>query len=396
MNKTIKIIIGALILIIMLFLGFAYYISRPIAPDKKGEEPGTTFPQTGETEGKRRSSSSSRIGGATSSLKENRLNQLTKEAISGAAFYGTSTALYMERATGHLYKIALNGQDKVRLSNTTIPKTFEAFWSPKSDNLAVRYFDDPPQGEIKLRVKTFLVSIGHLLKATSTGEVKGVAMPGSVSEITVSPAEDKVFYLSEAEDSMEGVVADFGNKNQKKIFELPFGEFNVNWPVKDEIYLLTKPSYATEGYLYSLNQKTGSLTRVLGGIKGLTVSVSPSADRIIFSQTITGLETGIYDAKQKTFSKLGFATLADKCAWGKTVIYCAVPSGAASSDLPDSWYQGTVSFKDSVWTRNISTGETKKMFDTQLDFMNPKLSADGSYLIFTNKNDGTLWSLKIN
>ena len=164
----------------------------------------------------------------------------------------------MERATGHIYKINLDGTNKIRLSNATVPKSFEAFWSYKSDKMAVRYFEDPAARSVKLKVKTFLASIGHLLKATSTSEaeLKGLALPATVSEIAISPVEDKIFYLNQIDNDLtEGVAADFSNKNQKKIFELPFGEFNVSWPVKDNVALLTKPSAKAEGFLYFLNPK---------------------------------------------------------------------------------------------------------------------------------------------
>ena len=111
--------------------------------------------------------------------------------------------------------------------------------------MAVRYFEDPAARSVKFKVKTFLASIGHLLKATSTSEaeLKGLALPATVSEIAISPVEDKIFYLNQIDNDLtEGVAADFSNKNQKKIFELPFGEFNVSWPVKDNVALLTKPS----------------------------------------------------------------------------------------------------------------------------------------------------------
>ena len=263
MNKTTKIIITAIIIIMLAAGFFAFFAGKK--PTGTVDEPAVTggFPDTGDSAG--RKSSASLGGGISSSrigkeVSKNILIQLTKNAISGAAYYGTTTALYMERATGHIYKINLDGTNSVRLSNATVPKSFEASWSYKSDKMAVRYFEDPAPGSIKLTVKTFLASIGHLLKATSTSEaeLKGLALPSSVSEIAVSPAEDKVFYLNDlGNDSVEGVVADCSNKNQKKIFELPFGEFNISWPTKDNIVLLTKPSAKAEGYLYFLNQKTG-------------------------------------------------------------------------------------------------------------------------------------------
>src|SRR3989338_4456049 len=289
MNKTTKIIIIAIIIVMLAAGFFAFWVGKK--PAEVTNEPTTTvgFPNTRDSAGRKSSSS---LGGGTSSSRigkespKNILTQLTKNAVSGAAYYGTTTALYMERATGHIYKINLDGTNNIRLSNATVPKSFEASWSYKSDKMAVRYFEDPAPGSIKLAVKTFLASIGHLLKATSTSEaeLKGLALPSSVSEIAVSPAEDKVFYLSNLGDELtEGVVADFGNKNQKKIFELPFGEFNISWPAKDNIALLSKPSAKAEGYLYFLNSKTGTLSRILGGIKGLTAVVSPDGEKIVFS-----------------------------------------------------------------------------------------------------------------
>ena len=364
------------------------------------------FPDTGDSAGRTSSKSSSK--GISSSrigkeAPQNILTRLTKNAISGAAYYGTTTALYMERATGHIYKINLDGTNKIRLSNATVPKSFEAIWSYKSDKMAVRYFEDPASGSIKLTVKTFLASIGHLLKATSTSEaeLKGLALPSSVSEIAVSPAEDKVFYLNNAGDELtEGVVADFGNKNQKKIFELPFGEFNISWPAKDNIVLLTKPSAKADGYLYFLNSKTAILTKILGGIKGLMAVVSPDGEKIVFSGIgQDGTESKVYNVKSKAVSELGFATLADKCAWGKknkNMVYCAISAKKPDTNQPDGWYQGTVSFDDGVWSKNIATGESKNILSRfGADITNIFVSDDENYLIFTDKNDGTLWSLKL-
>src|SRR3989339_1448440 len=392
MNKTTKIIITAIVIIMLAAGFFAFWAGKK--PAEMTNEPTITggFPDTGDSAGRTSSKSSSK--GISSSrigkeAPQNILTRLTKNAISGAAYYGTTTALYMERATGHIYKINLDGTNKIRLSNATVPKSFEAKWSYKSDKMVVRYFEDPASESIKLTVKTFLASIGHLLKATSTSEaeLKGLALPSSVSEIAVSLAEDKVFYLSNAGDELtEGVVADFSNKNQKKIFELPFGEFNISWPTKDNIVLLIKPSAKAEGYLYFLNQKTGVLTRILGGIKGLTAVVSPGGENIVFSGIgREGMESKIYNVKNKTVSSLGFAVLADKCAWGKknkNMIYCAVSAKKPDNNQPDGWYQGVVSFNDGVWSKNITTGESQSVLSRfGADIMNIFISNDENYLI---------------
>ena len=114
-----------------------------------------------------------------------------------------------------------------------MPKSFEALWSYKADKMAVRYFEDPAAGSVKLKVKTFLASIGHLLKATSTSEaeLKGLASFGHRFEIAVSPTRRQSFLSEQFGKRYDGRRGgtDFNNKNQKKIFELPFGEFNISW-----------------------------------------------------------------------------------------------------------------------------------------------------------------------
>ena len=76
------------------------------------------------------------------------------------------------------------------------------------------------------------------------------------------------------------------------------------------------------------------------------------------------------------------------------MVYCAVPTTIFGSNLPDGWYQGIVSFDDGIWSKNISTGESKNVLNRfGADIMNIFVSDDENHLIFTDKNDGTLWSL---
>jgi hypothetical protein len=195
-------------------------------------------------------------------------------------------------------------------------------------------------------------------------------------------------------------LADFENKKQSNILNIPFGEFNISWPSKNIITLLTKSSTEAEGYLYSLDFKTGKFEKLIGGIKGLTALVSPAGEKIIYSQSRrNGIETKIFTIKDKTSADFGLTTLPEKCAWSKldkNIIYCPAPNNFPAGDYPDDWYQGMISFNDSIWQINLSTGETNVLInETNIDVINPFLSKDENYLVFTNKKDNTLWSLKI-
>lgn len=339
-----------------------------------------------------------------SSTEIGSLIQLTKNAVSGAAA-SKDGVRYVERATGHIYSVDFDGGNNLRISNTTLLKSFESYWSPGADKLAIRYFEDPDSAFGRLAIKYFLASIVDLVKSagdstSTTTELKGVFLPQTASAIAISPAEDKIFYLISSGGATNGITADFENKKQKNIFESSFGEFNIAWPSKDIVALLTKPSVATDGYLYFLTPSTKSFKRIMGGINGLTALVSPKGDKIIYSQSANkSFKTKIFDVKQKTSEDFIFAVLPEKCVWGREgsgMIYCATAEARMAADYPDEWYQGVVSFDDAIWSKDFSTGETKLLAEKfGADIINPILSKDGNYLVFTNRKDGTLWSLKL-
>jgi len=315
------------------------------------------------------------------------LKQLTTNAITSATVASTSIR-YMEKSTGHIYDVSPDGQNRLRLSNTTILKTFENFWSVKANKLIARYFEDSGS------VKTFSFALG----ATST--ISGIFFPQTITEMAVSPSEDKIFYLVSTDGAFKGITANFENKNQASIFSSPFGEFNIIWPKSDIITLLTKPSAFVPGFFYSINSKTGKFDKIIGDILGLTARLSPDGTRVIYSQSKNNsFTTKIFNAQDKTSVDFELTTLPEKCVWSglnKNIVYCAAPNDLPAADYPDDWYQGLVFFSDSVWQKDFSNGATKILIqETNADIINPFLTKDESYLIFTNKTDNTLWSLKI-
>ncbi|MBU2109719.1 hypothetical protein KKB71_02060 [Patescibacteria group bacterium] len=329
--------------------------------------------------------------------------QLTPNAVSGAApatpampehsegGQASTTIRYIEKATGHIFEINPDGQSRERISNTTILKSFESFWSADAGSLVIRYLED--SGDY-FNVRNFSGSI-----ATTTS-LEGIFLANEIKAMAVSPIENNIFYIIPSKDTNIGITATFGNEKQKQVLETPFSEFIVNWPSSDIVSLLTKPSSSTEGFLYFLNIKTKSLDKILGDIKGLSALVSPDAKKILYSQNERGkTSTKILDIKEKSSSALGLDTLAEKCIWSKkdkSVVFCGVPVLSLTVNNLDDWYQGLASFNDAVWMINLSTSETNILLEnSETDIINPFLTFDEDYLIFTNKKDSTLWSLKL-
>lgn len=324
-----------------------------------------------------------------------KLTQLTTRAIAGAVFSEEALKVqYFEKATGHMYEIDAFGQNKEQRTITTIPKILEVSWSKDASKAILRYLAEPEEESSILEpVYTFIATS---LTSTTT---EGVFLPLNTILAVASPEEDKVFYLLEG-DTSAGIVSSFENQNKKEVFYSPFSEFLADWPTKNTITLLTKPSAMVEGYFYRINPQTESFTKILGDIKGLTVLYSPYGDKVIYSQSEGGgLTTKIYDIEEGSSSDFSYKTLPEKCLFSpanEDLIYCAVPAEITYGYYPDVWYKGLVQFEDTLWKINTADGSTEKILEGgEFDMINLFSNSTGDFIFFQNKKDGTLWSLQI-
>jgi hypothetical protein len=97
------------------------------------------------------------------------------------------------------------------------------------------------------------------------------------------------------------------------------------------------------------------------------------------------------------------ATLPEKCAWApsNTLVFCGVPESPPRAVYPDEWYQGLVRFSDTLWQYSLESGQFSlfliphDVVGVDVDITQPMVSADGAYLVFINKKDGSLWGVKL-
>lgn len=323
-----------------------------------------------------------------SSINRN-LIQLFSQSISGTAFMGDKVR-YIEKATGHIFDVNIDGGERNRISNTTILKSFETLWSFDAKNVVIRYFED----------NNSALSVRNFSGSTASSSLEGIFLPADAKTLAVSPSESRVFYLIPSGGNNLGMTADFNDKKQEKVLTVPFGDFNATWPSKNIIAFNTRPSKDTEGSLYLLNLKTKGFEKILSGMNGLTSLVSPQADKVLFSQIISGkIISKIFNIAKNETNDFPIATLAEKCVWGvknKEMIYCAMPSSLPSASYPDDWYKGLISFDDAIWSVNLETGEVFLLAEkTGLDIINPVLDSQENYMIFMNKKDSSLWILDL-
>ena len=395
-RKTALILIGTALLLVILGVLFFFWWNR----DKVVEPDQPTFPSSGDTDFPPEDD-----GAGTAVLPPEiapRLRLLSSEPVAGAVIGkrgGRLVARYVDVATGNVFEIGLSEGQPERLTNTTIPKVYEASWRPSGAGVVLRYLDDDEES-----VETFSGSIREQEGAVSERELAGTFLPRDITGLSVSPDGSKIFYLREENDQSVGVVSDMNGGGKKEVWRSPLREWNPLWIKSDTVALLSKPSLFAPGMLLYVNPSTGGVERVLADIGGFVALPSPTGALVAFNAATEGSFTfSIFEKASHESRPLSIRTVADKCAWNKTGVklYCAVPKEIPNALYPDQWYQGLVRFSDDIWSVDAITGNTRPLLDpriearVELDITNLLVSDDESYLVFSDSDTQTLWSLRL-
>lgn len=364
--------------------GLVWYLTLPKGADEERKSVGEffsgLFPGGGESqlteEEQRRLEEAEREGILPPETQAQRGEsfKVVPEAVSGATIV-KGKIRYIEKSSGHVFEMDLDGGNKQRISNTTIPGIFEVAWSGTGSRAILKYLS----GE-KL----------NILSANFTGSsTQGSFLSPDIKDALFSPKGDRIAYVIETQDETLVITAAPDNKNQTVRFRSLHSSWKILWPEDNNIYLLTAPSAYLDGFLYKINLASGSFTKILGPKPGLLAS--SNSTNVFISEA---------DPNNKTIiSSLAIKTLPEKCAWSKKskdIIFCGVPSSLPAGIYPDDWYKGKVSFDDAILKINLNGGSASSvLIPENADVINPVLSEDETILFFINKKDGTLWRVKL-
>lgn len=335
---------------------------------------------------------------------QNALRQLYAYPISGSVIFeknDNTNIRFVDRATGNVHEILSNSEETKRITNTTIPKILEAVWGNTGDALILRYSvnDDDKIDNFSAKIKPS--------NTTDTGEIVGKVVYQNADQIITNPSGTKSFGLTKIKNmgGSYGVISSIDGTNNKQIFSSEISDWLISWPKDNVISFVTKPSYQQEGLLFFLNTDNSSFQKVFGGALGMTALVSKDTTKVIYSDSSRkSLRLNYYDVKTEADKNLQVATISDKCVWSnkdKETIYCAVPKYIPGNNYPDAWYQGIVSLSDNFWKIDVEQGTTELIYETginesiNVDAMDLKINSSDDYLIFTDKNNLSLWGLKI-
>ncbi len=312
----------------------------------------------------------------------------------------TPTAIYVAKDTGFIFKQSLVSTGEKKVSSLTIPNTHEALFNSTGTAVLFRYVK--PGSET---IESYSGKINSFSELSQINNIVGTFFPQNISSTAFLSNGTKLVYgIPSTPSGSIWTTSTSGGSDKKQAFSSAFTEWLVEWPTEGKMFFTTKASGGIPGFTYELNIVSGEFNKVIGNIPGLTSKINQNSALLLFSRSgETGITLNVLDIAKQTVLQTGLQTLTEKCVWAKDMItaYCAVPNSLEIVQYPDSWYQGLVSFSDSIWAINSSTGITKLVVNIlsnenkEIDAVSLALDPEEKYLLFVNKKDGTAWSYRL-
>jgi hypothetical protein len=310
--------------------------------------------------------------------------------------FASSTHLYFaERANGYIFDADAINQSVTRLTNTLIPKTYEAVFAPKGSPVALRTLEGGS-------ITTLLASFGTPASTSTFPQtLAGPTLPSRIRSIAIdrNAKQNGLFYLvSNQGGGVTGFLSTTANGKPKQIFSSSVGSWRAQLE-NGTIYLLENASDGAPGYAYTLSN-SGTLNSLAGPVPGLMILPHPTGNALAYSGSSGGRLFLYAKVKNASATLLSVQTIAEKCVWAPNqsyILFCAVPKAIPASGFIDSWYQGALHTIDSWWMIDTKNGTANQIFasDTYIDVHDPQIDSSGSYIAFTNGADESLWVLHI-
>jgi len=309
-------------------------------------------------------------------------------AVSPVATADGARVLYAGKTNG-IFEVDFNGGNQKETTFTPLKNLYKIFWSKDRNEFAAVYAN--PDGR-----KTFYYNTQT--KQTSPYDTH-------IDSLAFSPTENKLAYhYQETGGGINNIsVADPSGANASTVINTRLQEARISWITQSEVALSTAPSGLAPNLLWVLNVSSQKLSTVLTDMYGLTTIWAPDGERFLFSQTSQkgkGLSLSVADKKGLSVKKLTPTTLPEKCVFAKDQksIVCAAPIIVPDIVWPDDYYKNLYNAQEQLWRINLVSGKKEMLYEfaaTGFDAANLILSPQEDILVFLNKKDGLLYSVKL-
>lgn len=299
---------------------------------------------------------------------------------------------FVERATGNVLEADPSTKTTSRLTNTLVPKTFEALF------IENRVFIRGSENDV-VTTKT-----GVVTAPTSAQTFVSYDLENNILSLAISPSGQEIAYSTpELGGGAALMIAKENGGKKKRVVTLGTRGWLVNYFANNRILITERSADDVPGNAYEVTSK-GLLTPVLRNIPGLVVSPHASSTALIYSTSKDGtLALFVRQENSPTATALPLKTTADKCVFAPdgATAYCAAPEEDTGLQFLNRWYRGEIHTTDSWWEIDVARGVVRRIFEPELeagvsiDVEIPVVSDDGAYVAFRNARDWSLWVLSV-
>ncbi len=314
---------------------------------------------------------------------------------------------YIERSTGHLYEAREDSLTQTRLSNTTIPRVVDAFFTKDGQRAVLRILKEDQETVDTLSARVVPKSTTTASSASAVPDgfaLEGPYLSQNIVDARIS-ANGLTYLLPQNTGGSTLITSTFDDLSKKIVFDSPLKNWVVSRINANKILMTTKADSRTSGFSYLINNQNSAVEKLMGDLPGLTTLMSPDEKWLIYSVSRNNeLSTFVLNTETNETKKFGVNTLPEKCVFSPknfNIVYCGGPTQMPRVTLPESWYQGTVSLDDNLWKADLSTQNYEQLLgdkeevEQSFDMTKLEVSPDDEFILFVNKKDLTLWSLEI-
>jgi hypothetical protein len=321
------------------------------------------------------------------------LRQISADPVSGAYAFqrdGVSLIRFIDRATGHVFETEAESATVTRITNTTVPGIYEVLWTDEN-NFIVRYVGSAG-------IESFNVS----LDPDAEGEQSlGGRFMESFSRGSLLKNEGTLFGIFETEAGSEARLFQGNSPEARVVFTSPIASW-VPLQTTNNVFLQTAPASGIDGFFYQI--VGGELIKVAGDIPGLSALINTEGTAVALGEGDENrIELQVLNTQTGEARGFIFDTIPEKCVFAgarSDALYCGAPVTLPPGNYPNDWLLGYVGFTDTIVflepTENretvLTTGEEA---GERFDVWQPTLTPDATHFIFINKNDLSLWSLRL-
>lgn len=329
-------------------------------------------------------------------VKESRLFQLYDKPVVSSVVFKRSNRSYvrfMEEGTGHVYEYDIADKKSYRISNTSVPKIQEAFWSMDGTIVAFRYEDGA----------TLKAAVAELATSTSESSFRKVSfLPEGIRSLALSPDGADIFYITPgtAAGTATGIVARRDGSSPRILFSSKMPRWFVSWPSANSV-LIASPWSEDGGIVYRINPNTGAQT-IVHTTQGLFLgAIGGPAGDVLAIDSQSGWVANVVSASGSGDGLL--LSIPSSCAFAReatsTAICSSLPRDAAAVRV--AWARGEYDIAGELFSLNLDGNylgvllRASEVGDRIFDIVNPALAPDASYATFKNRVDGLLWGVVI-